>query len=204
MNAIKPNPPLKLGLTGGIGSGKSTVASQLLHLGAHVIDADAMSRATTQAGGAAMASITQTFGQAFVAADGSMDRVKMREYVFSDPDARAQLEAIIHPLVAQAIRTEVAQAKASVLVFDVPLLVESPRWRPQLDLVWVVDCSQTTQIDRIRARNGWDEDTARSVIGSQSPRSMRAAAADAVLFNDGIDLTGLACLVKQLANKFGL
>ena len=204
MNAIKPTPPLKLGLTGGIGSGKSTVATQLLRLGAHVIDADAISRATTQVGGAAMASIAQTFGQTFVAADGSMDRVKMRERVFSDPDARAKLEAIVHPLVAQTIRAEVAHAKASVLVFDVPLLVESPHWRPQLDLLWVVDCSQTTQIDRIRARNGWDKDTALAVINSQSPRLTRAAAADAVLFNDGVDLIELACLVKQLANKFGL
>jgi dephospho-CoA kinase len=201
---IAPPSPLKLGLTGGIGSGKSTVANQLLHMGAHVIDADAISRATTQVGGAAMPAIAQTFGRAFVTADGSMDRVKMRELVFSDTNARAQLEAIIHPLVVQAIQIEVALARASVLVFDVPLLVERPRWRQQLDLVWVVDCLQTTQIDRVRARNGWDEPTARSVIESQSPRSKRTAAADAVLFNEGVDLVELAELVKQLANKFGL
>lgn len=199
-----PPPPLKLGLTGGIGSGKSTVAHQLLQLGAHVIDADAISRATTQAGGAAMTAIAQHFGQAFVAADGSMDRAKMRDHVFSDPGARTQLEAIIHPLVAQAIQTEVTNTKARALVFDVPLLVESPRWRQQLDLVWVVDCLQTTQIDRVQARNGWDAPTARSVVDSQSSRSKRTAAADAVLFNEGVDLIELAGLVKQLANKFGL
>ena len=204
MSTIAPPSQLKLGLTGGIGSGKSTVANQLLHMGAHIIDADAISRATTQAGGAAMASIAQTFGRAFVTADGSMDRAKMRDLVFSDLNARAQLEAIIHPLVAQAIQIEVSLTRASVLVFDVPLLVESPRWRQQLDLVWVVDCLQTTQVDRVRARNGWDEPTARSVIETQSPRSRRTAAADAVLFNEGVDLIELAGLVKQLANKFGL
>lgn len=204
MSTIAPPSQLKLGLTGGIGSGKSTVANQLLHMGAHIIDADAISRATTQAGGAAMASIAQTFGRAFVTADGSMDRAKMRDLVFSDLNARAQLEAIIHPLVAQAIQIEVSLTRASVLVFDVPLLVESPRWRQQLDLVWVVDCLQTTQVDRVRARNGWDEPTARSVIETQSPRSKRTAAADTVLFNEGVDLIELAGLVKQLANKFGL
>ena len=151
-----------------------------------------------------MASIAQTFGRAFVTADGSMDRAKMRDLVFSDLNARAQLEAIIHPLVAQAIQIEVSLTRASVLVFDVPLLVESPRWRQQLDLVWVVDCLQTTQVDRVRARNGWDEPTARSVIETQSPRSKRTAAADTVLFNEGVDLIELAGLVKQLANKFGL
>ena len=204
MSTIAPPSQLKLGLTGGIGSGKSTVANQLLHMGAHIIDADAISRATTQAGGAAMASIAQTFGRAFVTADGSMDRAKMRDLVFSDLNARAQLEAIIHPLVAQAIQIEVSLTRASVLVFDVPLLVESPRWRQQRDLVWVVDCLQTTQVDRVRARNGWDEPTARSVIETQSPRSKRTAAADTVLFNEGVDLIELAGLVKQLANKFGL
>ena len=151
-----------------------------------------------------MTAIAQNFGQAFVAADGSMDRAKMRDHVFSDPGARTQLEAIIHPLVAQAIQTEVTNTKARALVFDVPLLVESPRWRQQLDLVWVVDCLQTTQIDRVQARNGWDAPTARSVVDSQSPRSKRTAAADAVLFNEGVDLIELAGLVKQLANKFGL
>lgn len=151
-----------------------------------------------------MSSIAQTFGRSFVTADGSMNRAKMRDLVFSDTNARAQLEAIIHPLVAQAIQIEVSLTRASVLVFDVPLLVESPRWRQQLDLVWVVDCLQATQVDRVRARNGWDEPTALSVIETQSPRSQRTAAADAVLFNEGMDLIELAGLVKQLANKFGL
>ena len=151
-----------------------------------------------------MAAIVQTFGEEFVAADGSMDRAKMRERVFSEPHARAQLESIIHPLVAKAIQAEVRHTAAKVVVFDVPLLVESPRWRRQLDLVWVVDCLQATQLTRIKLRNGWDETTAQAVIDSQSPRSKRTAAADAVLFNDGVGLIELASLVKQLANKFGL
>jgi dephospho-CoA kinase len=195
---------LKLGLTGGIGSGKSTVARCLQNLGAHVIDADALSRETTQTGGSAMPQIAQTFGSAFVGADGSLDRAKMRERIFSDQQARTQLESIVHTLVARAIRSEVAKSTSKCLVFDVPLLVESDRWRPQLDAVWVVDCSPATQIARVEIRNGWEEGQTRAVIDSQSPRSARAAAADAVLFNEGLSLIELHELVIQLARKFGL
>nr|WP_096349093.1 dephospho-CoA kinase [Hydrogenophaga crassostreae] len=197
-------PPLKLGLTGGIGSGKSTVAATLRSLGACVVDADAISRATTQAGGAAMPQIAQRFGRAFVCPDGSLDRTKMREHIFSNPSARGQLEAIIHPLVAQAIQTRVNTTTARSLVFDLPLLVESPRWRQQLDFVWVVDCAESTQIARVESRSGWSEASTRAVIDSQSLRSIRLAAADAVLFNEQLSLLELEAVVKQLADKFGL
>lgn len=196
--------PLKLGLTGGIGSGKSTVAAVLQALGAFVIDADAISRSTTQAGGAAIPSIAECFGPAFVTKDGSLDREKMRSHIFSDPTARTQLEAIIHPLVAQTIQIQLNKTKARCVVFDVPLLVESPRWRRQLDLVWVVDCSHATQLARVASRSGWSEESTRAVIDSQSPRKIRNAAADALLFNESLSLNELKALVKQLADKFGL
>jgi dephospho-CoA kinase len=195
---------IKLGLTGGIGSGKSTVADLLQSFGAGVIDADAISRSTTRAGGAAIAPIAQQFGPSFVASDGSLDRERMREHVFSDPSARTRLEAIIHPLIAQAVQRQVAETTARCTVFDVPLLVESPRWRQQLDLVWVVDCSEATQVARVKLRSGWDEASTLAVIRSQCPRPVRVAAADAVLFNEGMNLPELKAVVKQLADKFGL
>ncbi|MEZ5704005.1 MAG: dephospho-CoA kinase [Burkholderiaceae bacterium] len=196
--------PIRIGLTGGIGSGKSTVAGFLRELGAEVIDADAISRASTQAGGSAMPHIEEVFGQTFVSPDGSLDRERMRERIFSDPAARAQLEAIVHPLVAKAIRELSENAQTNCLVFDIPLLVENRRWRPQLDLVWVVDCETRTQISRVMVRSGWDDVGIRAVIQNQSPRLARVAAADAVLFNEGLELSDLRTMVKQLAVKFGL
>lgn len=198
---------LRLGLTGGIGSGKSTVARMLAELGAVVLDADAMSRATTQAGGAAMPEIARRFGAGFLTAEGALDRERMRSHVFTQPEARAQLEQIIHPLVAQAME---AQARAALLsgarclVHDIPLLVESGRWRHALDRVVVVDCSEETQRQRVRARNGWDEATITSVLGNQSARLPRLAAADVVLFNDGHELEPLARQVRAMAARFGL
>lgn len=195
---------LRLGLTGGIGSGKSTVALRLQTHGAVVIDADAIARACTAPGGAAMAKIAQTFGAAFVAADGALDRQRMREHVFQHPAARKQLEAIVHPLVAQDIARQAAASRARCTVFDIPLLVESPRWRPQLDRVLVVDCEPETQSSRVMTRNGWDRAAVQAVLESQSPRLQRLAAADFVLYNDGIDIARLHRLVDRLAQRFGL
>ncbi len=195
---------LRLGLTGGIGSGKSTVANLLAERGAAVIDADAISRASTAPGGSAMPAIAKAFGQAFVGPDGALDRARMREHVFEHPSARARLEAIVHPLVAAEIHRQAAAASARCLVFDVPLLVESPRWRPQLDRVVVVDCPEALQMRRVQARNGWDRATIESVMRSQSPRALRLAGADAVIFNDGNEMEQLRRLVHELAARFGL
>jgi dephospho-CoA kinase len=195
---------LRLGLTGGIGSGKSTVARLLQQHGAAVIDADAISRATTQSGGSAMAAIAQTFGPAFVGADGALDRQRMREHVFAHPEARQALEAIIHPLVGAEVRRQTLAAQASCLVFDVPLLVESAHWRHQLDRVVVVDCEEATQLRRVSERNGWDEATMLSVIRSQSPRLRRLCAADTVVFNDGNNMEQLQRVIAQLARRLGL
>lgn len=195
---------LRLGLTGGIGSGKSTVARLLQARGAMVIDADAISRACTEAGGSAMPAVRSVFGSAFMAPDGSLDRQRMREHVFAQPQARKALESIIHPLVVAEVRRLASAYTSTCVVFDVPLLVESTRWRHQLDQVLVVDCSHETQIRRVVERNGWERRAIEDVIKSQSPRAVRLAAADVVLFNDAHGIEALQHLVTQLANRFGL
>lgn len=202
MNGVSP--PLRLGLTGGIGSGKSTVARLLHARGATVIDADAIARACTQSGGQAMDAVASVFGADFVAADGSLDRQRMRDHVFAHPQARAQLEAIVHPLVGQEIARQAAASKARCTVFDVPLLVESPRWRPQLDWVLVVDCARETQIRRVLDRNGWERTTIEAIVDSQSPRERRLAAADTVIFNDVNGIEHLQHEVHRWADRFGL
>jgi len=195
---------LRLGLTGGIGSGKSTVARLMQARGATVIDADAISRACTEAGGSAMPAVRSAFGSAFMAPDGSLDRQRMREHVFAQPQARKTLESIIHPLVGAEVRRLASASTSTCMVFDVPLLVESTHWRHQLDQVLVVDCSHETQIRRVAERNGWERRTIEDVIKNQSPRAVRLAAADVVLFNDAHGIEALQHLVTQLANRFGL
>ena len=198
---------LRLGLTGGIGSGKSTVATMLARLGAAVVDADAISRSLTLAGGAAMPAIEQVFGQRFVAADGAMDRDAMRQLVFSDLGARARLEAIIHPLVSEYTKrqtTQALQAGAPCVVFDVPLLVESGRWRPRLDAVLVVDCSEAMQISRVMQRSGWSQEAVEKVLASQASRVQRLAAADVCFYNQSLSLDELAAQVHEAWQFFGL
>jgi len=195
---------LRLGLTGGIGSGKSTVARELQSLGATLIDADDISRRCTQANGSAMAAIARHFGPHFVTPEGAMDRNRMREHVFVRPDARQTLEAIVHPLVQQEIRRQSALARSPCLVFDIPLLVESPHWRHQLDRILVVDCAEDTQVHRVQARNGWDRATVLAIIRQQSPRDLRLAAADGVVWNDSMDLRVLRHEVQEMASWLGL
>lgn len=194
----------RLGLTGGIGSGKSTVAQMLVHHGASLIDADGIARRCTLPGGAALPGIAEVFGKAFIQADGAMDRAKMREHVFTHPDARRLLEHIIHPLVQQEIRRQAAASAAPLTVFDIPLLVESAHWRHMLDRIIVVDCAVETQIKRVMDRNGWAREQVEAVIAQQSSRARRLEAADAVLCNDGIDLETLRNLVLGLGRQMGL
>lgn len=194
--------PLRIGLTGGIGSGKSTVGQMLQARGAAVIDADAIARQVTAAHGAAMPAIAQTFGPEFITADGALDRERMRVHVFSQPQAKQALEAIIHPLVAQETQRQAQEALAkghNTLVFDVPLLVESgARWRTQVDRVLVVDCSEATQIQRVMARNGLSRETVQSIIVAQASRAQKLAAADWVIDNDDISLEDLRAHVESL------
>jgi len=198
---------LVVGLTGGIGSGKSTVLQMFAQLGAAVIDADAISRGTTAAGGAAIAAIAARFGAEFVTAEGALDRERMRAHAYADPEARKQLEAIIHPLVGQESARQVEAALAAgvpCIVFDIPLLVESGRWRAQVDRVMVIDCSPETQIERVVARSGLTPDEVRGIIAAQASRADRLAAADIVICNDGLSLGELRDNVVQAARRFGL
>jgi len=205
---MNPSHLWRIGLTGGIGSGKSTVAGMLSKLGAAVIDADAISRSVTAPGGRAIVPIAEQFGSDMIGADGAMDRQAMRARVFSDPAARQQLEAIIHPLVSTITReqTETAMAQgARCLVFDVPLLVESgKRWRSQVDRVWVVDCEPATQRERVIARSGLTAEEIDRIITQQATRKQRLACADLVVFNQGLSLSQLENQVTELARHFGL
>ncbi len=195
--------PLRIGLTGGIGSGKSTVGQMLASRGAAVIDADAIARSVTQPHGLAMPAIEKTFGQEFVGADGALDRERMRAHVFANAQAKQALEAIIHPLVAQETQRVALAATQSghhTLVFDLPLLVEAgARWRAQVDRVLVVDCSVETQIQRVMARNGFDRKVVENIISNQASRSQRLAAADWVIDNDHLTMDRLAASVLSLA-----
>jgi dephospho-CoA kinase len=197
----------RIGLTGGIGSGKSTVLQMLTDLGAATVDADALARRVTAPGGAALEALRQRFGPDFITADAGLDRARMREHVFGDPRARADLEAIIHPLVGAAIREEEERVRAlgrPCLVYDIPLLVESGHWRGELDRVVVVDCSLSTQVARVMARSGLTEVQVQSIIAAQAPRAQRLAAADIVICNDGLSLEQLKQEVRQAAMSFGL
>jgi dephospho-CoA kinase len=193
--------PLHIGLTGGIGSGKSTVARWLVAQGAALVDTDAIARALTAPHGAALSAIAQTFGPDMVGTDGALDRDRMRTLVFGEPAARRQLEAILHPLIgeqASAEATQAAQSGARAVVFDVPLLAESKHWRSRVDRVLVVDCEETTQVNRVMARSGWTEDTVRRVIAQQASRSFRRSIADAVIYNDALSMQTLQIQVNSL------
>lgn len=199
-------PVRTIGLTGGIGSGKSTVAQMLKALGATIIDADALAHQLTAPGGAALPAIAARFGAAAIGADGAMDRAYMRQQVFSDPQAKQALEHILHPMITAATEDAARHAPpGQPIVFDIPLLVEGiERWRPRLDRVLVVDCSEATQIDRVMRRNGWERAAVQRVIDQQATRAQRLAVADAVLNNDGVDLAELAQQVHTLWQRWQL
>ena len=200
-------PPVRVGLTGGIGSGKSTVLQLLGSLGAATVDADAISRATTGPGGAAIAAIAAYFGPDFITADGALDRERMRAHAYAGPHARRELEAIIHPLVAAESGRQVqvaVEAGVACIVFDIPLLVETGRWRSQVDRVLVVDCLPLTQVMRVVARSGLKPAEVEAIMVAQAPRLLRLSAADAIIFNDGLSLAQLEACVRQVARGFGL
>jgi dephospho-CoA kinase len=191
-------PGAAIGLTGGIGSGKSTVAAMLVDLGARLVDTDAIARSLTAPGGAAMASVAQAFGAEFVTADGALDRERMRALAFTDAGAKARLEAILHPMIGAEAQRQAAAVAGQPAVFDVPLLTPQSAWRARVVRVLVVDCAEDTQIARVSARPGWDEAAARRVIALQIPRPLRRALADAVIHNDGLPLDALRAEVRSL------
>jgi len=197
--------PLLLGLTGGIGSGKSTVSRRLAELGAVVIDADAIARSVTAPGGLARPAIQAQFGDAFVAPDGALDRDRMRQHVFSHPLAKRQLEAIVHPLVGEETARQTRAALAlnpPVIVFDVPLLVESAHWRERVDRILVVDCLPATQIERVVARSRLAPADVERIIAAQATREQRRDIADWVLLNEGVSLAQLHEQIDALMNEF--
>ena len=192
-------PMLRIGLTGGIGSGKSTVASLLVAQGAVLVDTDAIARQITLAGGAALAPVAAAFGASMIGPDGGLDRERMRERVFGDADAKRRLEAILHPLIGIECERQAALAtQAPAIVFDVPLLVESRRWRERVDRVLVVDATEASQVQRVVARSGWTPEAVGLVIAQQAQRPARRAAADAVIFNEHLTLAELAEEVRHL------
>ncbi|WP_347555006.1 dephospho-CoA kinase [Robbsia sp. KACC 23696] len=201
-----PTAPLRIGLTGGIGSGKTLVSDALAALGAHVIDSDVIARAVTAAGGSAIAPIRATFGADFIGADGALDRTRMRDKVFSDPSARQALEAITHPLIRAAIEEETARVVLRApappyLVFAVPLLVESGQ-TARYDRILVVDCEPDTQVARVIARSGLAEAQVRAIIASQASREARRDAADDVLLNQDIALDALQAQIETLHRRY--
>jgi dephospho-CoA kinase len=198
-------PELRIGLTGGIGSGKSTVARALGSLGAWVVDTDAIAHSLTAPGGAALPAIVEAFGPAMIAEDGAMDRARMRALVFEQPGERARLEAILHPMIGARTREAAAAAPAGrPVVFDVPLLAESGTWRARVDRVLVVDCTVETQVARVVARSGWAPDAVMRTIAQQASRAQRRAIADAVIFNDGLALVALeAAAARVLSGWLG-
>ena len=193
---------MNVGLSGGIGSGKSTVAGFLAEAGATVIDTDAISRQLTVAGGAAMPAIAAEFGPDVVAADGALNRAVMRELAFADSSAKRRLEAILHPLIGAQTQAQAAAARTGLIVFDVPLLVESGRWRGRVDRVLIVDCAEAVQIERVMQRSGWTREAVETVIRQQASRHDRRACADAVIHNDALELTALRAQVLALARRW--
>lgn len=191
---------LRVGLTGGIGSGKSTVAGLLEALGAARIDTDAIARQLTTPGGVALPALRERFGSACIDASGALDRPWMRQRAFADPQIRRDLEAILHPLIGSETsrRADAAAASHRCLVFDVPLLVESGRWRERVDRVLVVDCRETTQAARVMRRPGWSQEDVERVMAQQASRALRRTAADAVIDNDADGLGLLGAHVEAL------
>lgn len=181
-------PAFSVGLTGGIGCGKSTVADMFAALGASVIDTDQIAHALTAPHGAAMPALIAEFGPAFVTPEGALDRAKMRALVFSDATARARLEAILHPRIRDATAAAASIATGDYVIFVVPLLIESGTWRERVTRVLAIDCPEELQVARVMARSGITEAQVRAIMAAQVSREQRRAAADDIILNDdGLD-----------------
>ena len=190
-------PPFAIGLTGGIGSGKSTVADLFAARGASIVDTDLIAHSMTAPNGPAMPAIVAEFGPEFADASGAMDRARMRQLVFSDAGAKARLEAILHPRIRDAALAAGAAASGSYVIYAVPLLIESGTWRARVARLLAVDCPEDVQVARVMARNGLAEAQVRAIMAAQVSRAERLAAADDVIVNNaGID--ALAAQVERL------
>ena len=184
-----------VGLTGGIGCGKSTVADLFAGLGASIVDTDAIAHSLTAPHGAAMPAIVAEFGPDFATPDGALDRARMRSLVFSDAGARGRLEAILHPRIRDATAAAALIATGPYVIYAVPLLIESGAWRERVSRVLAVDCSEDTQVARVMQRSGLSADQVRAIMATQVTRTQRLAAADDVIDNDD----GLEALLPQVS-----
>ena len=191
--------PYVVGLTGGIGSGKSAAADEFGRLGATIVDTDAISHELTRPGGGAIEHVRRAFGNEAIAADGSMDRKRIRDLVFADRDAKARLEGILHPMIREESQRRIAGAAGPYAVLVVPLLVESAGYRDRVQRVLVVDCSEAMQVERVGRRSGLSEAEVRRIIAAQVPRQQRLAAADDVIDNSST----FAALQQQVLTLHG-
>ena len=177
--------PYVVGLTGGIGSGKSAVAQAFARRGVAIVDSDVIAHALTAAGGAAIPAIREAFGNAMIGPDGALERSRMRERAFSDSSAKQRLEAILHPLIgAESLRQTIA-ASAPYVIQVVPLLVETAMGHERFDRILVVDCDESIQIERVGARSGMDAVEVRRIMATQASRHSRLARADEGLIKEG-------------------
>jgi len=190
-----------VGLTGGIGSGKSAAADLFAAHGVAVIDTDAIAHELTAPGGAAMPAIRAGFGDAVVAADGALDRAAMRAIVFTDPAAKKRLEAILHPLIRSESERCITAAAAPYVILMVPLLVESGSYRERVNRVAVVDCREETQIARVMSRNGLARAEIERILAAQATRAERLAVADDIIDNDG-DIAALPPRIDRLHGEY--
>lgn len=193
--------PYIVGLTGGIGSGKSAAADHFACLGATIVDTDVIAHACTAPGGCAIAQIREHFGAQVIRHDGALDRDAMRRLAFSDPNARRALESILHPLIAIESDRQCRASVSPYVILAVPLLTESGSYRERCNRICVVDCSEETQIRRVQARNGLDETQVRAILAAQASRGERLAIADDVIDNEG-DLASLATQVERLHHRY--
>ena len=193
--------PFVVVLTGGIGSGKTAVSDMLQQLGAGIVDTDVIARELTAAGGGAMPEIAARFGREVLAPDGSLDRAKMRDRAFADPQVKRDLEAILHPIIRSRAAELVGSMTTPYVVLVVPLLVESGAYRDISDRVLVVDCPESTQIARTMARSRLARADAERIVAAQATRAARVAIADDVISNDG-ELDALAAATKQLHQRY--
>ena len=193
--------PYVVGLTGGIGSGKSAAADEFARLGATVVDTDVIAREMTAAGGAAIPALRALFGPEFFDASGAMDRARVRERVFNDPAAKKSLERLLHPMIRTESERQIAAAPGPYVIYVVPLLVESGNYRNRVDRVAVVDCAEEVQRERVRRRSQLPEDEVRRIIASQVPRAQRRAAADDLIDNGGT-LDALHKQVRKLHQAY--
>ena len=193
--------PFCVGLTGGIASGKSSAAALFEELGAAVVDTDAIAHELTRPGTSAMAAIRDAFGPAYLAADGSLERAKMRQLVFSDPAAKAKLEAILHPLIRERARARIAAAQQPYVIVVVPLLVETDAYRDLIERILVVDCREELQVARAMQRSQLKESEVRAILAAQLPRTERLGRADDVVDNNG-DIEALRQQIQKLHAKY--